>query len=131
MPAARSSGSVSSKMRPLDRARVIMLIDPFDVRADAAQLGFHLVVAAVQVVDAIDHGLAVGHQAGDDQAGGGAQVGGHDGRAGQRSTPSITATLPSTWIFAPRRTSSLTCMKRFSKMVSVTCEAPSAMRSAP
>ena len=26
------------------------------------------------------------------------------------STPSITATLPSIWIFAPRRTSSLTCM---------------------
>ena len=40
------------------------------------------------------------------------------------STPSMTATLPSIWILAPRRTISLTCMKRFSKIVSVTVAAP-------
>ena len=44
-----------------------------------------------------------------------------------RSTPSTIATLPSIWIFAPRRTISLTCMKRFSKIVSVTVLAPCAM----
>ena len=48
-----------------------------------AQLGFHAVVAAVQVVDAVDQGLALGHQAGDHQAGRGAQVGRHHGGAGQ------------------------------------------------
>src|SRR5258706_15723418 len=84
MPAALSSGKVSSKMRPLDRASVIIgnqakgiyqrpprsrlcravggatlrgwrrrrfggeSFYSFDIRADAAQLGFHLVVAAVQ-----------------------------------------------------------------------------------
>ncbi len=41
------------------------------------------------------------------------------------STPSMTANFPSTWILAPRRTSSFTCMKRFSKMVSVTLDGPS------
>ena len=46
----------------------------------------------------------------------------------RRGTPSITATLPSTWILAPRRTSSLTCMKRFSKIVSVTVAVPWAMQ---
>ena len=40
----------------------------------------------------------------------------------------MTATLPSTWILAPRRTSSLTCMKRFSKIVSVTVAVPWAMQ---
>jgi len=33
-------------------------MDSFDVGADAAQLEFHLVVAAVQVVDAVDQRLA-------------------------------------------------------------------------
>jgi hypothetical protein len=41
-------------------------------------------------------------------------------------TPSTTATLPSTWMVAPSRTSSFTCMKRFSKMVSVTAAVPCA-----
>ena len=45
------------------------------------------------------------------------------------STPLTTASLPSTSIFAPRRTSSLTCMKRFSKIVSVIVDVPSAMQS--
>ncbi|MCY1180427.1 hypothetical protein D9M73_208690 [compost metagenome] len=35
--------------------------------------------------------------------------------------------LPSTWILAPMRCSSLTCMKRFSKIVSITAPVPSAM----
>jgi hypothetical protein len=46
MPAAFSSGRVSSKMRPFDSASVIKVplrsFHSLDVRADAAQLGFHL-----------------------------------------------------------------------------------------
>ena len=37
-------------------------------------------------------------------------------------------TLPSIWMRAPRRTSSFTCMKRFSKIVSVTLLAPCEMQ---
>src|SRR5438105_14458682 len=91
MPAAFSSGRVSSKMRPFERARVIIApprgaandgsrggsFDSFDVRADAAQLRFHLVVAAVQVVDAVDDRIAVGDEYGDNQAGGRTPDGSH------------------------------------------------------
>src|SRR5664280_859256 len=41
-------------------------------------------------------------------------------------TPSMVAVSPSRWICAPSRTSSWTCMKRFSKMVSVMREVPPA-----
>jgi hypothetical protein len=41
-----------------------------------------------------------------------------------RSTPSILAVCPERVIFAPSRASSCTCMKRFSKMVSVIWETP-------
>ena len=43
-------------------------------------------------------------------------------------TPRITAVWPSTRMSAPRRSSSLTCMKRFSKIVSLITPAPSAMQ---
>ena len=49
------------------------------------------------------------------------------GAAVRRSTPWQTATLPSSRISAPMRCSSCTCMKRFSKTVSVTMPTPSAM----
>src|SRR5262249_21721391 len=39
-------------------------------------------------------------------------------------TPSMVAHSPSSWMWAPSRTSSCTCMKRFSKMVSVMREIP-------
>src|ERR1700704_1031066 len=39
-------------------------------------------------------------------------------------TPSMVARSPSSWICAPSRTSSCTCMKRFSKIVSVMWEVP-------
>ncbi len=42
----------------------------------------------------------------------------------RRSTPWTTAWPPSTRISAPSRLSSATCMKRFSKIFSVTTEAP-------
>ena len=47
----------------------------------------------------------------------------------RRCAPSTTATLPSVWMRAPRRCSSFTCMKRFSKMVSATVAVPCAMQS--
>ena len=62
IPACASSGSVSSRIRPFDRASVIIDDHPLDVGAERAQLRFHPVVAAVEVVDAVDHGLAVGDE---------------------------------------------------------------------
>jgi len=49
----------------------------------------------------------------------------------RRGTPRTTAVLPRTRISAPMRSSSFTCMKRFSKMVSVMtlCPAANAMRA--
>ncbi|MNF96345.1 hypothetical protein D3C84_791320 [compost metagenome] len=41
--------------------------------------------------------------------------------------PVTIAVLPSTWMCAPMRCISYTCMKRFSKMVSMTAPVPSAM----
>ena len=57
--------------------------NPFDVGAEGAQLRLHPVVTAVQMVDAVDHGLSVGDQAGDHQAGRCAQIGRHDAGAGE------------------------------------------------
>src|SRR5574344_2703684 len=48
--------------------------DAFDVGAQSAQLVFHAVVAAVQVVNALDGGFTVRHQTGDHQTGRGAQI---------------------------------------------------------
>ena len=42
-----------------------------------------------------------------------------------RSTPSTIAVSPSSWIWAPSRASSCTCMNRFSKIVSVMRDVPS------
>ena len=53
----------------------------------AGELGLDGLVAAVEVVDAVDQGLALGHQARQHQAGGGAQVGGHDRGGGQALDP--------------------------------------------
>ncbi len=38
--------------------------DALDFRADAAQFFFNVFVAAVDVVDAVDDGFAVGHESG-------------------------------------------------------------------
>eukprot|EP01022_Parablepharisma_sp_SALTPOND_P017907 TRINITY_DN290_c1_g1_i2.p1 TRINITY_DN290_c1_g1~~TRINITY_DN290_c1_g1_i2.p1 ORF type:complete len:1623 (-),score=570.02 TRINITY_DN290_c1_g1_i2:20056-24924(-) len=93
MPAAFNSGRVSSKMRPLESASVscwVMmsafldsgnLLDALDIGTDGRQLGFHAVIATVEVVDALHHRLALGSQAGDHQRGRRAQVGGHHRRA--------------------------------------------------
>ncbi|MNY49937.1 hypothetical protein D3C86_1854080 [compost metagenome] len=44
----------------------------------------------------------------------------------RRDTPVTMAVLPSIWMCAPMRCISCTCMKRFSKMVSITVPVPSA-----
>src|SRR6187455_1284959 len=68
-PVAASSGADSSKMRPLESARVIMASgDPFDAGPEGAQARLEPLVAAVQVVDTVDDGLALGHEAGDHEA---------------------------------------------------------------
>src|SRR4051812_49033901 len=97
MPTRASSGAVSSKMRPFDNAMLMLammrsrhkgadstpaaagLPEALDARAERRELALEPLVAAVEVVDAVDDGLAFGHQAGDHQPGRGAQVGGHHG----------------------------------------------------
>ena len=104
----RSSGSVSSKMRPLDRASVI--IDDSRVRCRRRCRAAWLPCARSRGRGGRcgRRRLALGDQPGDHQAGRGAQVGGHHRRAGQPlARPATTAVLPSTSMFAPRRSSSL------------------------
>src|SRR5664279_1583310 len=77
MPAAARRGRVSSKMRPLERAMVIPLMGlfyPSNVGAQSRQLLLQPLVASVKMVDALDQGLTLRHQAGYDQAGRSAQV---------------------------------------------------------
>src|SRR6266480_6318131 len=102
IPTRSSSGAVSSKMRPLDSAMLIWAmcktkkapegpdktmnftaISPgaLDSGAERGKLFLERLVAAVEVIDAIDDGLALCHQGGDDQARRGAQIGRHDGSA--------------------------------------------------
>src|SRR5262249_55255586 len=95
IPARASNGAVSSKMRPFDNAMLMLAMMcrthrgggfyinsayTLDPGAERAQLRFERLVAAVEVVDALDDGLSLRHQAGDHQAGRGAQVGRHDRR---------------------------------------------------
>src|SRR5690606_8446873 len=57
--------------------------DALDVGAELLKFEFHVFVATVEVVDAVDGGLASGGEAGEDQARRGAQVAGHDRGAHQ------------------------------------------------
>ena len=94
-----------------------------DPRTNAGQFLLELFVAAIQMVDAIHNRFALGHQA-NHQTGRGTQVGRHHGGARQAApTPCTMAVLPSTSILAPSRMISCTCMKRFSKIVSVDARA--------
>src|SRR6185295_5248865 len=94
IPTRASKGAVSSKIRPFDNAMLMLamchirarrcpvkgahstatLFDPLDPGPQRAKLGLERLVAPVEVVDPVDDGLAVGDQAGDHQAGRGAQV---------------------------------------------------------
>src|ERR1700694_2460922 len=100
MPTRASNGAVSSKMRPLDSAMLILAINEkgpegpdkalnftaislgaLAPRAERGELFLERLVAAVEVIDAIDDGLALGHQRGNDQARRRAQIRRHDGSA--------------------------------------------------
>src|SRR5690242_2352980 len=74
-PARASRGSASSRMRPLARASVSIGSGyPLDSRAEVGEALLDLLVAAIEVVDAVDDRLALGHEPGDDEARRGAQV---------------------------------------------------------
>ena len=85
--------------------------------------------AAIEVIDAVDNGLAFRGQPGQhetprsraDLLPSRVHLSGGDRRRSQ------TAISPSTLISAPMRASSGTCMKRFSKIVSRMCETPLAV----
>src|SRR5260221_13809537 len=85
-PAAFSSGAVSSKIRPFDRAILMLMSDNIplpsmgapDARTQLTQLFFDAFITPVQMVDTVDHRLASGDQSGEDQARRSAQIGGHD-----------------------------------------------------
>lgn len=53
----------------------VFFADTFDVRAHTAQLFDDALVATVDVINAVDDGLAAGDQAGKDQASARAQIG--------------------------------------------------------
>src|SRR5690606_5508131 len=63
---------------PRADARFPSARDAFDLGAAAAELVFQAFEAAIEMIDAVDHRLALGGQAGNDQRHRGAQVGGHD-----------------------------------------------------
>ena len=54
------------------RAKKPILPQPPHAGAERTELLLKMLVAAVEMVDALDHGFALGHQSGDDQAGRGA-----------------------------------------------------------
>src|SRR5690606_13367577 len=94
MPARSKSGSTSSRMRPLVRAMTILSLalmvglslsrsGGHTANARTQQLQFFLdaFITTVDVVNAVDDRLVFRHQAGDDQARGGAQIRCHDRRA--------------------------------------------------
>ena len=98
-----------------------------DPRAEPAELFLDVLVAAIDVVDAVDDRVAAWRR-------GPASTSEADARRSVAisgapdifSTPRTIAALPSSWISAPRRCSSSACMKRFSNTVSVMTPTPSA-----
>src|SRR5262245_47532369 len=104
IPARARSGAASSKMRPLERASVIidrpfvvnvcgatgpsrqvcrLSLHALDCGTKRGEPLLHFLVAAIEMVNAIDRGLALGDQPCNHEAGRSAQVGSHDGRCRQ------------------------------------------------
>src|SRR5215470_5726027 len=105
IPARASTGSVSARIRPLGSATVSEAMAPVetelailperlsapaaarslaaarahpaDLRSQRSELAFDALVAAIEMVDAVDCRLALGHEAGDHQPRGRAEVGRH------------------------------------------------------
>ena len=59
--------------------------DALDAGADATEFPFDLLVAAIDVIDAVDVGAVFGDEAGENDSGAGAQIGCRDGRAAERT----------------------------------------------
>ncbi len=97
---------------------------PPDPRSQGREFFHQAGVAPVQVVDPEDFGGARAASPAMTREALALQVRGHDRRALEMLRPRTIARLPVTVMSAPRRLSSLTCMKRFSKMVSVMTLAP-------
>src|SRR6056297_3280578 len=105
IPASANSGRVSSRIRPFDKAMVMesvmdssgfpCCLDGCLSRWQAADGGtqqlqflFNTLVTAINMVNAVYDGIAVGHEAGNDQTGRGPEVRGHD-----RCTGKVVHTL--------------------------------------
>src|SRR5574341_452746 len=81
---AESSWSAGSRSRPLGSANVngaAISLNPLDAGAQRLELLLKRLVAAIQVIDARDHGGAPRREPGQHERGGRPQVGRHDGRA--------------------------------------------------
>src|SRR5258708_6838547 len=78
--AATRSRCCNSSRKELPRASR-GLPEALDARPESGQLGLERLVAAVEMVDALDLRLSFGNERGDDQAGRGPQVGRHHGGA--------------------------------------------------
>src|SRR5438094_8518794 len=61
-----------------------LTVDPRDLRAQSFQLGHHVLVAAVQVIDVVEHDRPFGTQAGHDEGGAGTDIGNVDRAAVER-----------------------------------------------
>src|SRR5579883_3677899 len=75
---ARSS---SSSARSLSAS--VIAREPFDLGAARRQLLLEMLIAAIEVIDPVDDRLALGGEPGEHERHRGAEVGGHDRRAGE------------------------------------------------
>ena len=81
----QSAGRVLIRTGSSSRLYCPELCEAFDVRAHGGELFDDAFVAAIDVIDAVDHGFAGSDERGQHQAGAGTQIGGLHDRAGKRS----------------------------------------------
>src|SRR5262245_6715768 len=74
----------ASRMIAAARSNAPLSAEALDGGAAGRELVLQPLEAAVEVIDAIDHGLALGRERGDDEGDRGAQIGGHHRRALER-----------------------------------------------
>src|SRR3989344_5659332 len=72
-----STGALASVTTPSISVLITCSFNPSDIRPARAQLLLQTLEPAIQMINPADRRLALGDQAGDDQAHGGPQVGGH------------------------------------------------------
>src|SRR5690625_5316098 len=88
MPASFSRGKVSSKMRPLESAKVrgcgvrfgcVMLTQALYLGACGSKLGFHVLITTIQMLVVLNYGVYLGGQASGEQVGHDHEFNDHDG----------------------------------------------------